>query len=367
MLVSLLITSALIAASPTADAFADGVKHYRDGTGTSDYARHAPEARAAIAENILRHQRDNGGWSSNWDPLRILGDAEIRQLEKDRVKEDTTFDNRATYPQMTYLAEVFQETGDERFKDAALRALDFILTAQYDNGGWPHSYPNPDNYRPHITFMDDVMIGVTRSLRPVAAGAPPFGFVSPDRRVRAEDAVRRADALLLKLQIVVNGVPTVWAGQYDRTTLKPAQARPYELPALVSAESVGVVQYLMSITPPTPEIFQAVEHAVRWFERSKITGIRIDTVSIAPVRYDNHTATTDRVVVPDPSAPPVWARFYEMDTNRPFMANRDGRKVYSLAEVAHERRTGYGWYNAAPAALLAVDYPAWQARWAKGR
>jgi hypothetical protein len=41
-----------------------------------------------------------------------------------------------------------------------------------------------------------------------------------------------------------------------------------------------------------------------------------------------------------PDASPLWARFYELDTTRPFMANRDGKKVYSLAEVERERRNG---------------------------
>jgi hypothetical protein len=46
------------------------------------------------------------------------------------------------------------------------------------------------------------------------------------------------------------------------------------------------------------------------------------------------------------------------------MANRDGNKVYSLAEVERERRTGYGWYSGAPNALLQNDFPSWQSRMA---
>ena len=71
----------------------------------------------------------------------------------------------------------------------------------------------------------------------------------------------------------------------------------------------------------------------------------------------------DRVVLPDPQAPPIWARFYELGTNRPLFCNRDSKPVYSLAEVARERRTGYGWYNYAPQEVLR-KYPEWQQRWA---
>ena len=34
----------------------------------------------------------------------------------------------------------------------------------------------------------------------------------------------------------------------------------------------------------------------------------------------------------------------------------------SLAEIEHERRTGYAWYVDAPASLLSKDYPAWKAK-----
>ena len=89
-------------------------------------------------------------------------------------------------------------------------------------------------------------------------------------------------------------------------------------------------------------------------------------MKIDAVRFANYTATTDLVVVKDPKAPPLWARFYEIETSRPFFCNRDGIKVYSLAEVKQERRTGYGWYGRWPARILEKDYPEWKARIAGG-
>ncbi len=347
------------------EAFSDGIKHYQSGKDQKDYPRHAPDQIEATARNILLHQRDNGGWPCNWDPLRILSEEEAARLRTDKRKQDTSFDNRATYPQVEYLAHAHARIGDAAFRDGALRGIEFILEAQHPCGGWPHSYPDRSNYRPHITFMDDVTVGVLHTLRRLDSGETPNGFIAADLRARIRAAVEKGDACILRLQVVVDGVPTVWAGQYDCETLQPTKARPYELPALVSAESVRVVRYLMSIAPPTPEIIRAVEAAAAWFERSKIHGLRIERIPIDPIRYDHHTATTDVIAVEDPDAPPIWARFYEMETNRPFMANRDGQKVYSLAEVHHERRTGYGWYTGAPAALLEKDFPAWRRRWAE--
>jgi len=33
---------------------------------------------------------------------------------------------------------------------------------------------------------------------------------------------------------------------------------------------------------------------------------------------------------------------------------------YSVAEIEHERRTGYAWYVDEPAKLLKKEYPAWR-------
>ena len=81
------------------------------------------------------------------------------------------------------------------------------------------------------------------------------------------------------------------------------------------------------------------------------------------IRYRNHTSRDDLIAVEDPRAAPIWARFYEIDTNRPFMANRDAKKVYRLADVDRERRTGYSWYGAYATGLLENEYPAWRKKW----
>lgn len=346
------------------DGFADVIKHWRDRSGEQNSAstHYRPEQIVEIADNLLLYQRGNGGWPVNKDPLRILSAEEKARELANKNEADTSFDNRNTWPQIDYLARVYQQTRDNRHRDAALRGIHFVLHSQYRNGGWPHSSPGTEDYHPHITFMDEVMPGVLGLLRRIAADNTLYGFVDSRLRKRINKAVRKGDALLLKLQVVVDGKPTVWAGQYHRDTLHPVTARSYELPGLVSWESVAVVRYLMSIENPEPGVVHAVESAVDWFEQSKIHGIRIREIPTQPVKFEYYTSTHDLEVVADKGAPPVWARFYEIGSNRPFMANRDGSKVYSLAEVERERRTGYSWYNDYPAELLAKDYPAWRAR-----
>lgn len=345
------------------DGFADGINHYRNETDQSEYPRYESEQYVEIAENLLLYQRSNGGWPKNWDPLKILTEDERRAIEEKKDAQDTTLDNRTTYTQVDYLAEAYSRSGEDRFRQAALRGIDFLLQAQGEHGGWPHAFPSTKGYNRMITFNDSVMVGVLRTFQKIASGKPPYEFVPENKRSASESALGRGIDLILKLQIESDGAATAWAQQYDPETLQPVKARSYELPSIASSESVGVVRFLMDLPDPNQEVIESIESAIAWFQDSAIRGLRIEKVPLeSPIRYEFHTADFDRIEVADPSAPPIWARFYELDTNRPFMANRDGTKVYRLADVHHERRTGYGWYTYAPQALIEKAYPAWRER-----
>lgn len=346
------------------DGFRDGINHWKNGQNVDGYPVYRPEQVREISDNLLRYQRANGGWPKDFDPLRILTDAEQQELADQRAKEDTSFDNRATYPEVEYLALAYQRVGDERYRDAALAGIEFILRAQYANGGWPHTYPSKKNYYPRVTMVDDVMVGVLTAVRKIATRAERYDFVPDELRRRTVDSLERGDACLLKLQVRVDGKLTGWASQYDEVTLEPCGGRAFEPTGLTSAESVGALKYLMQRSDPSPAVRQAIESGVAWLERSQIKNLRLERVPAEPVRFQHHTSRFDLMAVEDPHAPPLWARFYEIDTNRPFMANRDGKKVYRLSDVERERRTGYSWYGPYAKGLLESDYPAWRKRWA---
>jgi PelA/Pel-15E family pectate lyase len=345
------------------EGFADGIRHWRNGNDRREYPCYRPDQIVEIADNILRYQRVNGGWPANEDPTRILDATEQEKLEEHKAALDTTFDNRSTYTHVDYLAAAYSQTGDWKYRDAALRGLLFILAAQTPTGGWPHSYPSTEqDYHPRITIADEVMPGVLAMLRRVVAERQ-YEFLPRKVRLAAHQALERGNRCLLALQVRdEQGRLTAWAGQYDPVTLQPARGRSFELPGVVAQESVPVVRYLMSIESPPDEVVAAIEGAMDWFKRGKIQGLRYETVPAEPVRYRYHTSTFDRRTVEDPAAPALWARFYEMARPEPFLANRDGRKVYTLAEVDRERRTGYSWYGEWPAELLEKDYPAWKQR-----
>jgi PelA/Pel-15E family pectate lyase len=65
--------------------------------------------------------------------------------------------------------------------------------------------------------------------------------------------------------------------------------------------------------------------------------------------------------VDDPSAEPLWARYYDIETNRPFFCGRDGVKKWSLAEIEPERRSGYAWLRPWGAKVM-KEYGKWSAK-----
>lgn len=308
-----------------------------------------PEA-AAVADNVLLYQHPSGGWPKNRDMTLPPADQ-----PETKETEAPTIDNGATTAQLHFLARVHAAQPNPRWQAAIERGLDYLLAAQYDNGGWPQFYPLREGYYSHITYNDNAMVNVLTLLRDVAQNRPPFTTIDAGRRARAARAVDKGIACILRCQITVNGVKTAWCAQHDEHTLEPAPARRFEPVALASSESVGIVRFLMSLPQPTPEIIVAVEGAVAWFQQVKLTGVREDHPP-APTLPHGH----DRVMVRDASAPPLWARFYEIGTNRPIYSGRDGVIRYNLAEVEPERRGGYAWHNNAPQKLLERDYPRWR-------
>lgn len=312
-----------------------------------------------IANNILLYQQPNGGWPKNYDMLAILTDEQKKVLEEHKDSNHTTFDNGAAYTQIEYLAKAYSLTGDKKYKDAALRGIHFILMAQYNNGGWPQFYPDVSGYRKYITFNDGAMIGVMTVLQHIVHNVSYYSFVDSELRKEVEQSYRKGIDCILKCQIKEKGKWTVWCQQHDSIDLKPRGARTFELASKASEESSEIVEFLMHIHNPGKEIINSITSAVAWFKEVEIKGIRIKTIPAPEKVYKFHDAKNDKIVVQDAAAPPIWTRYYELETDRPFFANRDGKAVYKLADVSRERRTGYAWYGYWPAKMINIEYPKW--------
>jgi PelA/Pel-15E family pectate lyase len=313
-----------------------------------------------IADNVILYQREIGGWPKNIDMAAMLTERDKAGLARQKLEADATIDNGGTFTQLAFLARVYAAQKQQSYKDAFLKGVDYLLKAQYANGGFPQYFPLRKGYYSHITFNDGAMIGALSLLRDIAKRSSAYNFVDEERRAWAEQAVRKGIECILKTQVRVAGRLTVWCAQHDEVTLAPAAGRKFEPVSLSGYESVGVVRFLMGIDNPDARVRNAIEAAVVWFEKSKIVGI-----SWVKKRDPSKSRGFDCVVVENPGAGPLWARFYEIDTNRPIFSGRDSVIKYSVAEIEDERRNGYEWYVDAPAQLLTKDYPAWKKMWGK--
>lgn len=302
-----------------------------------------------LAENILSHQADLGGWPKNTDTTQ--------PYEGDRRQLAPTFDNGATTDELRFLAKMFRATSEARYRQAFDKGLAYILNAQYPSGGWPQFAPPPEKtYHRYITFNDNAMVRLLEFLRECGA-AGLYEFLPDDRRQAARLAFDRGIECILKCQVRVGGRLTAWCAQHDERDFRPRPGRTFELTSLSGHESVGIVQLLMSLEHPSPEVAAAIEAAVAWFESARLQGLRVVD------QQDARSPTgRNKVVVKDPDAPPLWARFYEIETNRPLFADRDGLARYDLSEIGYERRNGYAWLGTWPQRLLDRDYPTWKKR-----
>ncbi|MEX0736454.1 MAG: pectate lyase, partial [Bacteroidota bacterium] len=327
--------------------FYDGSHHWYDIQDEDriivplkDQQRYKPVEIRRIADNILLFQKSNGGWPKNYDMLAVLTPEQREAVLRATEELNTGFDNGATYTQVEYLARAFTATSDKRYEEACLRGIRYILSAQYLNGGWPQFFPDTSGYRKYITFNDGAMIGVMETLQNIAEKEPQYAFIEEELRTKVAEAFRRGVDSILRCQIREKGLLTAWCQQHDNIDFSPREARIYELPSISGQEGAEVALFLMSIRNPTPEIIAAVEAAVQWFRSSRITGIRVEEIDAPAEQFIYHKSRSDKVVVQDPHAPAIWARFYELGTGKPLFSDRKGKRLYSMAEVERERRTG---------------------------
>jgi len=244
------------------------------------------DAAKQVADALVWGQLACGGWTYNID---FSPAGEEKYFYRHNIGSDNpkltsgynvgTLDDNTTQHATRLLMAVDQalEQQDEAIHEAAMAALEFILEAQYDTGGWPQRYPlSGRHYGDFVTLNDntlrdccDVMMIAWRN----------YG----DQRYF--DAVVRCGEFLIKAQLPEP--QGTWAQQYD-ADLKPGWARRFEPPAACGGESFGVMRLLIEIAVFTgQERFLApLPAAIDWYERSQLPNGK-------------------------------WARFYELKTNRP--------------------------------------------------
>lgn len=321
-----------------------------------------------IAENVLLYQKECGGWPKNTQMHLILSESQKSALiaaQKDN--EGATIDNSAVQLELEYLSNVYKAIPDgdlkTRIKAGFLKGIQYLLDAQYDNGGWPQFYPFRGNYSDHITYNDGAMIHVMEILRHIYQKDSEYSIVAEDSTIsQALLAFEKGIECILNTQYVQNGILTAWCAQHHYETLEPVMARSYELASLSGGESGGIVKFLMSIDNPSFEIRKAVYYAAKWYEEVEIVGERIES-------YVNLDGLNDRRLIYDAAADGMWARFYTLENSTPFFCDRNGIKLYTHEEynvvLSYERRNGYSWFGGAGEDVR-NKYEDWYPLWGHG-
>jgi len=313
------------------------------------------------ADNMLLFQRGSGGWSKQFKGKAFDYNVEFSAAEKSDIaeeakKDDANIDNGSTAKEIRYLVKTYKKINNPKYLEAAENGIRFLLKAQYKNGGWPQYYPDKSLYRAEVTYNDNAMINSLNVLQDVMLKQNDLDIVKADLIEPSAKAVSKGIECILKTQIKVNDKLTAWCQQYDESTLLPTKARAYELPSISGSESVNIVEFLIKQPNPSEEIKNAINAAVEWLQLVKITGYKI-VDSPAP----GTPKGKDKLLVADSSSI-MWARYYEIETNKPFFCDRDGIKKYSIQEIGYERRNGYAWYGTWAKNLLEKEYPDWLKR-----
>ncbi|MDP1904054.1 MAG: pectate lyase [Pseudomonadota bacterium] len=210
--------------------------------------------------------------------------------------------------------------------DAANYGLSKLLQAQYPNGAWPQkwnginheasSYPisranRPDNYpRKHVKSKYQAAYTLNDGSHESIINVLACAWLSTGE-VKYKNASIKAGDFLLRAQMP--SPQPIWAQQYNQN-MEPTWARPFEPPAVTSAESVSALRALLTVYSLTHDkkYLEAIDRAVTWFDSSKIS---------------------DK----------TWSRFYELNTNIPIYGDHDGNIHYHINEISNERRHGYQW------------------------
>ncbi len=284
----------------------------------------------ALGNDILKYQLKDGGWRKDMANEELTSGSWAK----------STLDNDTTTSQIRALARLYKNTGEKRYLKACLKGVDLLLEGQYENGGWPQVFGEVGNYHAHVTYNDGAMIHALYIMLDISEKTGDFDFVDDEYAEKAKASLEKGVRCILDTQITVDGVKTAWCQQHDEFTLKPTNARAFEPAAISTSESVSIVNFLKALPEKSDEVKQSINAAIAWMDEVKIFGIKV-------IKTDD-----DRIVVEDENAGPIWARLYQIGTNKPIFGDRDGSVHYDMMDISQERREGYSWYGSWPAKLV---------------
>lgn len=329
-------------------------------------AWYATEEAQAIADAIVTFQTPAGGWSKNQDRRiarlpgqRFSNDAET--MEQNPANFDApadrfwtfvgTLDNDATWSEMRFLAKVAAHAPGARgdaWRASVIKGVQYLLNAQYPNGGWPQIWPLEGGFHDSITFNDNAVAQAAMVLRDVAGGKEGFAFVPAELEGRAAEATKKAIDVILAAQVRQGDRLLGWPQQVEPMRLVPTSARNYEPRSIASGETTDILIFLMGEPDPSPAVKASIRGGVAWLEATRV--------------YDKSFEKTDqgRKLIDKKGAGPIWSRNYDLVTGQPIFGDKDQTIHDDVNGISVGRRNGYSWWIASPQKALDAF-----AQWAK--
>jgi PelA/Pel-15E family pectate lyase len=306
-----------------------------------------------LAIIVLSYQTPSGGWSKHTGYSRGPRQPGMQWSSQSEPGQSphylATFDNRSTTEQLHFLAGVWQATGRDDCRAGFLKGLQFILQAQYPNGGWPQVYPLEGDYHDAITLNDDAMTHILELLQAICSEAPYFAFLTEADRAAAAVALKSGIDCVIKAQVRQAGQRTAWCAQHDALTLQPTAARAMEPATLSSLESARLLKFLMMVPDPSPELVETIECGLSWLEAVRLNDVR-------KTKREGKT-----IYVSDPASTEVyWARFYDLESSQPVFPGRNGVVYPTFEAMAANNRLGYDFCTTIPGSIIKNGQKKWR-------
>lgn len=278
-----------------------------------------------VADALVWGQHPAGGWHYMFD-FDMTG---IREWYDEVASKcwgweeyyhyygNCTFDDEGTYAPAQFLLDLYCETLDPAYRDPLIKALDFVVEAQYPNGGWPQRYPlmydyphgGHDDYTHYYTYNDGV---AANNIKLLFDAWEKLGI-----KAYRDAAISGMDFYIVsQLPYPQSG----WAQQYTMD-MRPGWARTYEPAALSVHRTITNINDLMRFYTMTGyrRYLDPIPNAIDWLERSAITN--------------------------DPSLNYTHAGFYEFGTDKPLYYHFEGTDPENHRSVVNHEREGAWWYR----------------------
>jgi PelA/Pel-15E family pectate lyase len=226
------------------------------------------------ADALVFGQQHQGGWHYfiDFDPAGI---PEWYATQASRYRwgyeeyrhyyGNATFDDRVTPDAAMFLLHFYRTTREAAYREPVLKALDFVLQAQFENGAWPQRFPLRNEYAhdglPDYTSFYTLNDGAMQAAVELLLDAHDTFADS-----RYFDSVRRAMAAIIAMQ--GPGNEAAWAEQHG-PDLRPIAARTHEPAGYVVRESRMSIGMLTEFYLRTGDAkyLAPVPRCLDWFDR----------------------------------------------------------------------------------------------------